>query len=208
MPLHVERAGEMRTVTVVSILPAHVAEVRSQGWVLEQRYGQNFLAADQAKFEDSAVPDHKTFVGERLFGSFAKTLADKGLADKAYQIYLYQDDDLLLKLHSPQPELPGGVRNPDYEDGFEMTWTVSIKDDKPPEVMKVALIENKAVLIPWNPSAADVCKQPDEFESREGWEQVRMFEFHHAHFILRDDDRPQSPVKTTRSRDKAPLIEL
>lgn len=184
MPLHLERDGELRTVTALSILPDHVPHVLGQGWLLEERYGQHFLTADQTKFEDKAVADHGAFIGNRCFSSFTKVLADHGLADKAYEILLFQDADLLLKYHKIQPELPGGVRNPDFEEGKPSTWTVSIKDEKPPEVLKVAVINNHAVPIPWNPSAPDVCIQPDEFTSREEWERARNFEFLNAHFTL------------------------
>lgn len=170
------RRNEHHVVTVCIVEPAGVTNLQKQSLELIERYGLTFLPLDNFEW---GPPTHDVFVQEKFFDKAAEKLKEAGIAHLLVPMVLFKGQGLLLKYHIPQPELKQGTKNPHSSE--KSVWTISITDDKPPEVLKVGMREDRVLLVPWNPSAPDVCIQANDFEG--DWLTTKNADFHCCHFV-------------------------
>ena len=142
-----------------------------------EKYGMRFFPL--TGFYDWCPETHTEFVSQRLFAKATDALQAGGLAELLVPMHMYTGRGVLLKHHIPQPELNDGTPNPHAP--AEMVWTVSVTDDKPPEVLKIGKLDGKLLVLPWNPSAADICLQREELEY---WVTIKNAHFAAVHYLL------------------------
>ena len=170
------REGEDASITVAVAKEGASAKLKSMGFDVIKKYGMFFVALD--KFEWSAAT-HSSFVDGKLFGVATEQLSWLGAKDLLVPIVLLQGRGLVLKHHVPQPELNDGTRNPQFCE--KNVWTISTSDETPPEVLKFGKLAGMVIVMPWNPSARDVCMQDSEIEN---WAFIKNLHFGAAHFAL------------------------
>ena len=141
--------------------------------------GLRFLFLPQFRW---CPPTHQEFISKRLFAFAEEELRALRLDRLLVPMTMLSNEHVLLKCHLPQPELSVGAVNPQATS--RRVWTVSVKDDIPPEVLKIGLRKTgKLVVMPWNPSATDVCITKDEIDD---WISIKNRDFSESHFILTD----------------------